>query len=435
MKRMWLWLLALLMLFPAGAQAASMMDVAYWEAQAGSLGDSEVAGRAEISAMNAAIRMKDDLSVDLSAYPTEVSGETVLGYIKETAPSIEGLSLSDAKGNVRLTTETDKEKLLSVQREKGQNSSVRYAVTTTRTNLRLLPTLHAWFDADSVRREDRLQGTAVDPAEPVVVLAESTDGDWCFVQMRNYRGWAMKSALAFAEHEEWMNYAAPDRFLVVMANLATVSVNDKDKEIFQMGSRLPMLGHGWQSWKVRMPRADEEGNLQEVTLASPHDVKMFREGYLPYTTNNIVRQAFRFMGDVYGWGGLDNSVDSSALAADVYRTVGIELPRDSERQEAAMLHRIELPAMLTDTERMPVIATAMPGSLLFQPGQVSILLGTTTEGKPMVLQALYSYGANGLDGKEVQYPCRVLLSSLSLLGPDGRTFCKRVTSIGTLIPE
>ena len=80
MKRMWLWLLALLMLFPAGAQAASMMDVAYWEAQAGSLGDSEVAGRAEISAMNAAIRMKDDLSVDLSAYPTEVSGETVLGY-------------------------------------------------------------------------------------------------------------------------------------------------------------------------------------------------------------------------------------------------------------------------------------------------------------------------------------------------------------------
>ena len=163
-------------------------------------------------------------------------------------------------------------------------------------------------------------------------------------------------------------------------------------------------------------------------------MKIFHEGWLSYTTNNIIRQSFRFLGDAYGWGGLDNSVDSSALVADVYRTVGIELPRDSARQELAMSHRVELPPILTEDERNSVIASAMPGSLLFQPGQVSVLLGTTHEGKPMVLQALYQCGASGLNGTEMQYPCRVLLSSLALLGEDGRTFCKRITSVGTMIP-
>ena len=100
----------------------------------------------------------------------------------------------------------------------------------------------------------------------------------------------------------------------------------------------------------------------------------------------------------------------------------------------AMSHRVELPPILTEDERNSVIASAMPGSLLFQPGQVSVLLGTTHEGKPMVLQALYQCGASGLNGTEMQYPCRVLLSSLALLGDDGRTFCKRITSVGTMIP-
>jgi hypothetical protein len=415
-----------------------MMEPAYWEARAGSLGDVVVAGRSEITLMNAAIREKDDFSVDLSEYPQVLSGDTVRDWIKELSVPGMGLSLRDENDTVRRVEPRDEEDMLQRQGADSipANVTVRYAVTVTRANIRFMPTVEAWFDASGVRREDRLQGTAVDPAEPLAVLADSSDKKFCFVQMRNYRGWIEKSSIAFTDRPVWlMNYVAPDRFLVVTANLAEVQINEKDREIFQMGSRIPMLGHAWQVWTVRMPRADASGRLEEKKVAIPHDVKMFHEGYLSYTTNNLVRQAFRFIGDVYGWGGLDNSVDSSALAADVYRTVGIELPRDSARQELAMSHSVQLPEILTESERIPVIATAMPGSLLFQPGQVSVLLGTTTKGNPMVLQALYSYGTKGASGDEVQYPCRVLLSSLNLLGEDGRTFCRRLTSVGTMIPE
>ncbi len=437
MKRICFCLLCLWLLLPAGGHAASMMEAAYWEARAGSLGDVQVATREEIRGMNAAIREKDDFSVDLATYPEELSAETVRGFIRELTPSGAGLSTRDENGAEHRVTPQDEEELLSLRGDDDITKpvAVRYAITVTRTNLRFLPTEQAWFDAAGSRKEDRLQGTAADPAEPVAVLADSEDKKYCFVQMRNYRGWVEKKTLAFTDRAVWLSYVSPDRFLVVTVNLATVQTHGDHKEIFQMGSRIPLLGHAWQVWTVRIPRADASGRLEEQKVAIPHDVKMFHEGYLSYTTNNLVRQSFRFIGDVYGWGGLDNSVDSSALAADVYRTVGIELPRDSARQEMAMSHIVKLPEILTEAERIPVIATAMPGSLLFQPGQVSVLLGTTTEGKPMVLQALYSYGTKGTNGDEVQYPCRVLLSSLNLLGEDGRTFCRRLTSVGTMIPE
>lgn len=435
MKQIGFLLLCLCMLFPTGAQAASMMEVSYWEARAGSLGDVEVAGREEIGQMNAAIREKDTLSVDFSAYPEELSGDVVSSYIKEATPSADGLSELGKGGAVSRLTSEDVDELLALRNLEDVPAvvPVRYAVTVTRANLRFLPTDTAWVDASGVRKEDCLQGTAVDPAEPLAVLMDSDDKKFCFVQMRNYRGWVSKDDIAFTDRGTWMNYAAPSRFLVVTANLAMVDVGGR-KEIFQMGSRIPLIDHAWQTWKISVPTADASRRLVEKRVSVPHDVKIFHEGWLSYTTNNIIRQSFRFLGDAYGWGGLDNSVDSSALAADVYRTVGIELPRDSARQELAMSHRVELPPILTEDERNSVIASAMPGSLLFQPGQVSVLLGTTHEGKPMVLQALYQCGASGLNGTEMQYPCRVLLSSLALLGDDGRTFCKRITSVGTMIP-
>ena len=436
MKQIGFLLLCLCMLFPTGAQAASMMEVSYWEARAGSLGDVEVAGRDEIRLMNEAIREKDTLSVDFSAYPEELSGDVVSSYIKEATPSADGLSELGKDGAVSRLTSEDVDALLALRNLEDVPAvvPVRYAVTVTRANLKFLPTDTAWVDASGVRKEDRLQGTAVDPAEPLAVLMDSDDKKFCFVQMRNYRGWIARSALAFTERGAWMDYVDPAKFLVVTANLAMIDVGGGRKEIFQMGSRIPLLDHAWQSWKVAMPFADSTGRLVTRRVSVPHDVKMFHEGYVSYTTNNIIRQSFRFLGDAYGWGGLDNSVDSSALVADVYRTVGIELPRDSARQELAMSHRVELPPILTEDERNSVIASAMPGSLLFQPGQVSVLPGTTHEGKPRVLQALYQCGASGLNGTEMQYPCRVLLSSLALLGDDGRTFCKRITSVGTMIP-
>lgn len=133
MKQIGFLLLCLCMLFPTGAQAASMMEVSYWEARAGSLGDVEVAGREEIGQMNAAIREKDTLSVDFSAYPEELSGDVVSSYIKEATPSADGLSELGKGGAVSRLTSEDVDELLALRNLEDVPAvvPVRYAVTVT----------------------------------------------------------------------------------------------------------------------------------------------------------------------------------------------------------------------------------------------------------------------------------------------------------------
>ncbi len=57
------------------------------------------------------------------------------------------------------------------------------------------------------------------------------------------------------------------------------------------------------------------GLLVNKTHKLPDDY----ESNLPFSENNLIRQAFRFYMDLYGWGGLEGGVDCSLLTADVYR--------------------------------------------------------------------------------------------------------------------
>src|SRR5699024_1832041 len=60
-------------------------------------------------------------------------------------------------------------------------------------------------------------------------------------------------------------------------------------------------------------------------------------GYLPYTKENIILQAFKFKDESYGWGGLNNTRDCSAFIMDIYRSFGLRLPRNTQDQGAKSL--------------------------------------------------------------------------------------------------
>lgn len=73
---------------------------------------------------------------------------------------------------------------------------------------------------------------------------------------------------------------------------------------------------------MKVPVRTKEGKLQEEKVVLAANASL-HEGYLPYTTNNIIRSAFKFYDSVYGWGGLQQSVDCSSFISNAYRTVGI----------------------------------------------------------------------------------------------------------------
>lgn len=65
-------------------------------------------------------------------------------------------------------------------------------------------------------------------------------------------------------------------------------------------------------------------------------------GYLSLTNEEIIKQAFKCLGDRYGWGGMLESRDCSSYIREVYRCFGWILPRNTTGQLQMPVRKIEL---------------------------------------------------------------------------------------------
>ena len=349
-------------------------------------GDEIIFPAQAIDSFNAKIILSDEYSADLYNYPQTIPTTKFLRLLRKATDDVE------VKANPATSTDTSSGLPAVIV--------VRYAVTSDRANLRLLP---VDWNGDSF---DPLQGTAVDPAEAVAVLRQSTDGKFFFVQTRNYFGWIEKNKLAFTTRGTWLSYVKPKNFLVVTANKKFVKVGGK-KILFQMGAKIPLderIDDG-DSWRAILPTV-EGGKLKQTVIKIPKDDTV-NKGFLPCTTNNFIRQSFKFLGDPYGWGGLYDSVDCSAFVSDVYRSMGFEIPRDADRQSKFMPNVSVLDGKTYD-ERIEILRRSPTGSLLHKKGHVLMLLGSDDDGTPIAIHAASSYY---LDDKKI-YVSRVLVSAL-----------------------
>ena len=348
----------------------------------------------QITKLNAYILERDNFSADLENYPSVVSAEKVNELIK-----------------------TAESKHYKDEHAVNSDVEVRYAVTVQRGNIRVLP---SDWDGDNY---DNLQGTAIDPAEAVVVLADSPDGKFVFVQSRNYIGWLNKSNIAFTDRKIWLKYTNAKDFVVVVANKMKVMVEEQEI-LFQMGAKIPLDEEQSELFVMTVP-SSENGKLIEHRLLISKEDEEIHKGYLPCTENNFIRQAFKFLGDEYGWGGLNDSVDCSAFVEDIYRTMGIDIPRDANRQESCM----PIWAVfnnVTNADRWDIASRAPVGSLLFKPGHVMMKIGNDDEGHPLVIHSASSYYENG----EKIYVRKVLVSELHYKNSAGVETINGLTGIG-----
>ncbi len=437
-KQLITWLVFALMMFSATAQAAGIAiqdnraTADYWTGKNKS-GEAVFVATTDLDMLNLQIRQKSaNTIVDLASYPEKVYTQwmtnkitatmTLGGFDKPELPTLfkNGAALTEfsytqARKNCGL------EALPAV-------CEVRYALTIDRTNIRLLPEEAGWFESADDTHYDQLQATVIDPSEPVVVLIDSQDKEFVFVESRTYAGWVKPSALAFTDKATWTKYAAPQNYLTVLASRKTIP---QGKAFYQMGGRVLLRAADLQkdgSWAITMPTLDANGTFLEQGFNIPNDNAVVK-GALACSENNLIRQAFRFLGEGYGWGGLEKNVDCSSYVQDVYRSVGIELPRDSSKQEKAMARSISLKNMTRD-QRLEIIKKSKPGSLLFTAGHVMLYLGTDENGEPLVIHALSSYFTFE-DGKTLKhYVRKIIVSDLHFQNKDKIEMIDRLTSVG-----
>lgn len=381
-------------------------------------GDNLILDAEGVEAFNKAIRKASPTVIDLAAYPETMRARALKNRLTNFEALDEDLYLrgnkvsDNYKGILR--------RLVNASAVAG-DVKVRYAVVVRRTNMRNLPTGEGLFYFAADKDFDALQETALDPCEPVAVLHTSENGQFHYVQSVNYSGWVSTYDLAFTDRSTWMQYVAPKRFVVVVGKSVKLKTWNETVE-YQQGSRIPLNHADEAGYVLSVAGRGKDGDLDRVKVKVAKNVAL-NEGYLPYTSNNILRSAFKFYGMPYGWGGLKNSVDCSSLLYNAYRTVGIYLPRNADEQENSAGVHIKLDKM-DDAARLAAIKKLTPGAGLYMDNHCMLYLGKSND-VPFVLHSLGSYYSNGKNVRTM----RVVVSDLTLERHSGNTMLKDLTTL------
>src|SRR5690554_1690061 len=348
---------------------------------------------------------------DLADYPDEISGS----YLLE---AIDPYSISEKAGEKGYFSDgkrvTDREindliKNCNLQ-QIPDRVRVKFGMLLRRSNLRALPADKIFASSPDTTDQDLLQLTALSAGTPVLIFHHSLDWKWCYVQAPTCRGWVKGKQIGIARNRaEIFSYINSERFLIVTGSRVETEPNPFDTSISnvlsQMGDKIPLVAdrelpdsipednQQAQSpegcYVIWLPVRAEGGCLsfRKALIARGNDL---REGYLPYTRKNIISQAFKLLGERYGWGGLFTRRDCSRFIMDIFRTAGIQLPRDSgaPQEEIPPGKTVHFSGSIKD--RRKALLKLAPGDVIYMKGHVMMYLGQA-ENKHYVIHAGSGY--------------------------------------------
>ncbi|HET6551910.1 MAG TPA: SH3 domain-containing protein [Dyella sp.] len=404
---------------------------------------------ADIAAQNTRLLHTDPSMHDLKALPASLAGDQVTAWIKDIS-QYPSKPLFDVDGKpVAASLKQDVTDQLALDRVPAQQAT-RYGLVVQRAALRSFPTDQRVFTSSDDHDIDRFQETAEFPGTPVVIAHESRDGQWLFVVSPRYAAWTRRENVAEGSSAEVFGYAGkqPQR-IVTGDNVATVFTPEQpavSQLQLDMGVALPVLSDQapdqpvngqspYASHVVELPIQTAQGKLA-FSPALVQRVADTSDSYLPLTEANIIRQGFKFLGERYGWGHAYDGRDCSGFVSDVYRSMGVQMPRNTSKQaiSPALTHQA-----FTDKDsheaRIKAALALNVGDLVYIPGHVMMMIGKLN-GQPYVIHD--TGGISYLDGSGTTH--RVKLNEVSvtplmpLLWDSKRTYVDRMTSIVRIRP-
>ncbi len=283
-------------------------------------------------------------------------------------------------------------------------------ITVRNTALRAMPTHTPLFLNPDAAGEgfpfDYFQHSALWVGSPVYICHVSADGQWVLAETDFSAGWVPVEDVAVTD-EAFMNR---------MRNLPLAALT-RDRVVLQphggpvdrvtgrpgavvghIGTLLPLLGkNSTGGLAVAFPVRGEDGRAHWSEANLP--AAAAAPWPLPATPANIARLGNEMLGQPYGWGGLFENRDCSALTRDLFMAFGIRLPRNSSSQ-AKVGPQIGLADLTPEEKEARILAEGRPFlSLIRMPGHIGLYLGEF-EGKPVVLHNLWGLRVNteGPDG-------------------------------------
>lgn len=420
----------------------------YWIARQ-TAADQVILDRSGILAQNAQLMREDASMHDLRGLSPTLDRKQVATWIEGLADAPQS-PLYDVDG--KPVAATVLEAILANRQLDGipASQATRYGLVVQRADLRTFPTHLRVFRSADDTDIDRFQESGVFPGTPVVIAHVSADGRWWFVVSPSYAAWIEARSVAIGTAKQVFGYVDKSPYRIVTgASVHTVFTREAPalSELqLDMGVRVPLWTdwpadtpvngqHAYTAHVIELPTRGTDGSLGFAPALLQKNADTAAD-YLPLTRSNILRQAFKFLGERYGWGHAYNGRDCSGFVAEVYRSMGVMMPRNTSDQSVspAFAKHIFTEAD-TPAQRSEAAHAAELGDLVYIPGHVMLVIGSMN-GDPWVIHDTTGATVRSADGRRV----RVKLNAVSVtpLVPlqfnDSESYIDRMRSIVRIRP-
>lgn len=359
------------------------------------------------------------------------------------------------------------------QNSVDENVHIKYGIATSQGLIKQFP-MEAFLADEEEPSDPEWDEAALClcmVGEPLLILGSVQDGTYLYVQSECSEGWILAESVAVCRNrEEWLMAAFPIHPLVVTGDMVWLEASAVYPETsayrLRMGTVLELcVEEGIPEIKetietnrikgtgavietteavIETTEAQAEQSVQNrrswnnyivwLTCRAP-DGSFFRQkglipmsrdvsvGYLNLTTGGILKQAFKCLGDRYGWGGMLESRDCSSYIREVYRCFGLILPRNTTGQLQMPVRKIQLAGRCC-SEKEQILKALEPGTLLYFPGHVMMYLGYEN-GNFYVINDV-----SRLVKEEETMPVRVrsvIVNTLAVRRPNLRTWMEELT--------
>ncbi|RAP27985.1 hypothetical protein DID78_05640 [Candidatus Marinamargulisbacteria bacterium SCGC AG-343-D04] len=255
----------------------------------------------------------------------------------------------------------------------------RKAITISNTNIRLLPTHKPHFSKFSDNSNgfpfDNLQNSTIGANTPIYITHISKDNAWVLVETAFVYGWIPIRDIAYAGPKFVKEFKRHSSLVAATSDDFPVKTVE-GTYLYQgnIGMVFPLVKEFKHSYRILTCMANNKRYAYAKTgsISKKNSAKM----PLRLNTKNIAFLCNKLIDQPYGWGGLYNNRDCSAMIRDLFTPFSIWLPRNSKSQAKLGGLFFDL-ASMTDKEKEDFInKNGIPYlTLLWFPGHIMLYIG------------------------------------------------------------
>ncbi|MDD7566909.1 MAG: NlpC/P60 family N-terminal domain-containing protein [Helicobacter sp.] len=270
------------------------------------------------------------------------------------------------------------QELLDSMRLESYPSANQKGIITKTTNVRAVPTLMPKFSKKTGYPFDRWQNSLIFAGTPVLITHFDTSLRFAHIQAGFVYGWVEVSDIGLVSEADsvkiqgFKNYVTPNADKVVVKDSAgNFYTRARIGQIFALNKQYESK----DEYEIFIFKRTDSGHTK---IAKARIQKQdFTPFPMPLDSHMVADFITQVVGDKYGWGGMYEERDCSALVRDIFAHNGIFLPRNSKAQALYADNYQDLSKLSAKQKERFILENATPFyTLLWLQGHIMIYLGS-----------------------------------------------------------